>query len=80
MIGSCLSLAFRIILLHAIAWGLEWNEIGWNRVEVSAGEESTVEWQLLSSGKCTYQLLGVCAKEGQRERELKGQRDDEMKI
>jgi hypothetical protein len=38
MIASSLSLALHIIWLHAIAWGLEWIEIGWNRVEVSTGE------------------------------------------
>jgi hypothetical protein len=41
IIGRSLSLALRIIWLHAIAWrlwGLEWNGIGWNRVEASTGE------------------------------------------
>ena len=38
MMGRSLSLALRIIWLHAMAWDIEWNEVGWHRVEVRKGE------------------------------------------
>lgn len=38
MMGRSLSIALRIIWLHALAWGIEWNEVGWHRGEVSRGQ------------------------------------------